>query len=134
MTMERRDEIGEAIAKEISHTIAKKIAIAIAFFFGFLFFIAFGGAAVLLLWNWLMPDIFQLRRLTFWEALGLLALCRILFGGFGRGGHAHSDRGRRGGEHKAWWKASRPPASAAATAATAATAPNPGSSEDTNNA
>jgi len=114
--MDRRDEMGEAIAKEISHTIAKKIAIGIAFFFGFLFFVAFGGVAVLLLWNWLMPDIFSLRRLTFWEALGLLALCRILFGGFGRGGHARSEGRRRGGQ-KPWWKGSRPPASDAMTAA-----------------
>ena len=102
--MDRRDEMGEAIAKEISHTIARKIAIGIALFFGFLFFIAFGGVVVLLLWNWLLPDIFHLRRITFWEALGLLALCRILFGGFGKGPRAHSERRRRGGEHKAWWR------------------------------
>ena len=106
--MDRREEIGEAIAKEISHTIAKKIAIGIALFFGFLFFIAFGGVVVLLLWNWLMPDIFDLRRLTFWEALGLLALCRILFGGFGRSAARASGRTPRRQEHKAWWKASRP--------------------------
>ena len=72
--MDRRDDIGEAIAREISQTIAKKIAIGFALFFGFLFFIAFGGVVVLLLWNWLIPDIFGLRRLMFWEALGLLAL------------------------------------------------------------
>jgi hypothetical protein len=70
------------------------------------FFIAFGGTAVLLLWNWLVPDLFGLRQLTFWEALGLLALSRILFGGFGRGGHGHDD-GRRRGKHRAWWKESR---------------------------
>jgi hypothetical protein len=115
MTMDRRDDIGEAIAREISHTIAKKIAIGFALFFGFLFFIAFGGVVVLLLWNWLIPDIFGLRRLVFWEALGLLALCRILFGGFGRGGHAHPE-GRRGGDRKAWWKSSKRPAGDAAAA------------------
>jgi hypothetical protein len=130
MNMDRRDEMGEAIAKEISHTIAKRIAIGITFFFGFLFFIAFGGVVVLLLWNWLMPDIFNLRRLTFWEALGLLALCRILFGGFGKGGHAPPEGRRRGKELKPWWKASRYPAGDAAT-----TAPTPEtkSAEVTNN-
>jgi hypothetical protein len=54
-------------------------------------FIGIGGAAVQLLWNWLMPPIFGWRPITFWQALGLLALCRILFGGFG---HHGSDRSR----------------------------------------
>jgi len=34
------------------------------------------------LWNWLMPAIFGLRMVTFWQALGLLILSKILFGGF----------------------------------------------------
>ena len=63
------------------------------------------------LWNWLLPDIFGLRRVTFWEALGLLALCRILFGGFGKGGsHGRSDGGRRSsGDGPPWWKKSKTP-------------------------
>ena len=51
--------------------------------FGFLLFIALGGEIVMQLWNWLLPPIFGLREITFWQALGILALCRILFGGFG---------------------------------------------------
>lgn len=47
-------------------------------------FVALGGEVVKLLWNWLVPTIFGWRQITFWQALGLLALCRILFGGFGR--------------------------------------------------
>jgi hypothetical protein len=50
---------------------------------GFLLFIALGGEIVMQLWNWLLPPIFGLREVTFWQALGILALCRILFGGFG---------------------------------------------------
>lgn len=46
-------------------------------------FIFIGGESVQLLWNWLLPPIFGWPRITFWQALGLLALCRILFGGFG---------------------------------------------------
>src|SRR5262245_20890060 len=46
-----------------------------------------GGTAVQLLWNWLMPAVFGWKELTFWQALGLLALCRILFGGLGGRGH-----------------------------------------------
>ena len=51
--------------------------------FGFLLFIALGGEIVMQLWNWLLPPIFGLREISFWQALGILALCRILFGGFG---------------------------------------------------
>ncbi len=46
-----------------------------------------GGELVKLLWNWLLPTLFGLRQITFWQAIGLLALCRILFGGFRLGGH-----------------------------------------------
>jgi hypothetical protein len=45
-----------------------------------------GGQIVMRLWNWLLPGLFGWKVITFWQALGLLVLCRILFGGFGRGG------------------------------------------------
>jgi hypothetical protein len=48
-------------------------------------FVALGGEIVRLLWNWLLPSLFGWPRITFWQALGLLALCRILFGGLGGG-------------------------------------------------
>lgn len=34
---------------------------------------------VMLLWNWLMPDIFGLQELTFWQSIGLTLLCSFLF-------------------------------------------------------
>jgi len=40
---------------------------------------------VMSLWNWLMPAIFSLRLITFWQALGLLVLARVLFGRVGGG-------------------------------------------------
>jgi hypothetical protein len=57
-------------------------------------FVFFGGETVMLLWNWLAPALFGLKQVTFWQGLGLLALCRILFGGFGMSGGA-SRRSRR---------------------------------------
>ena len=39
--------------------------------------------AVMSLWNWLMPAIFGTNPITFWQAVGLLLLSRILFGRFG---------------------------------------------------
>ena len=47
----------------------------------------FIGGEVVRLWNWLLPSLFGWRLTTFWQAVGLLALCRILFGGLGGRGH-----------------------------------------------
>ena len=63
---------------------------------GIVIFTAIGGEVVMLLWNWLAPTLFGLRLITFWQAIGLLALCRILFGGFGGGGHRNSRRRMEG--------------------------------------
>jgi hypothetical protein len=46
-----------------------------------LLFTFIGGEIVMRLWNWLVPALFGWRQITFWQALGLLILCRILFGG-----------------------------------------------------
>lgn len=46
-------------------------------------FVAVGGVVVLQLWNWLLPPLFGWPHIDFWQALGLLALSRILVGGFG---------------------------------------------------
>jgi len=62
---------------------------------GIVIFTTIGGEVVMLLWNWLAPALFGFRQVTFWQALGLLALCRILFGGFGMGGGGHRNSRRR---------------------------------------
>jgi len=71
--------------------------IAPAAILGILLFGFLGGELVRQLWNWLLPPLFGWRQITFWQALGLLALCRILFGGFGRHGSCGPGfRGRMG--------------------------------------
>jgi len=66
---------------------------------------ALGGAVVRGLWNWLMPALFGWPVLSFWQALALLALCRILFGRFGGRGF----RGGYGRRHMAArWEAMTP--------------------------
>jgi hypothetical protein len=62
---------------------------------GMLAFVAVGGGIVMLLWNWLLPPLFGWPEITFWQALGLLVLCRILFGGFGCHGPRRSGWRRR---------------------------------------
>lgn len=55
------------------------------------------GWVVMLLWNWLMPEIFGLKTLTYWQSWGVLALSCILFGRIGGGGGkgSRSDRKRK---------------------------------------
>jgi hypothetical protein len=55
------------------------------------------GLVVTALWNWLAPTVFGWHTINFGQALGLLVLSRILFGGF-RGGGPRMDWRRRMGE------------------------------------
>jgi hypothetical protein len=75
--------------------LTKLILIAPLAILGMVIFAWIGGELVMHLWNWLAPALFGLRLITFWQALGLLALCRILFGGFGLGGGGHRNSRRR---------------------------------------
>lgn len=61
-------------------------------------FVAVFGEIVMHLWNWLVPALFGGHQVNFWQALGLLVLCRILFGGFG----SHGPRGRRRAMSDRW--------------------------------
>ena len=58
---------------------------------GMAVFVALGGFIMRALWNALLPPLFGLPSVTFWQALGLLVLSRLLFGGFG----VHGMRGQR---------------------------------------
>ena len=60
-------------------------------------FVALMGFVVMSLWNWLMPAIFGLGTITYWQAWGLLILGRLLVGSFrmGGGGSGPSWRWRR---------------------------------------
>ena len=52
------------------------------------------GGAVMLLWNALLPGLFGWQAISFWQAIGLLVLSRILLGGL--------FRGRWSGHHGHW--------------------------------
>ena len=63
-------------------------------FLGFaILFVGLAGLAVMTLWNALLPAILGVSAITFWQALGLLVLSRILFGGYGRGGWGRGGNG-----------------------------------------
>ena len=57
-------------------------------------FLALFGAVTMWLWNWLMPTIFKLPEIGFWQAIGLLLLAQIFFKG-GRAGRAGKAQWRR---------------------------------------
>ena len=74
--------------------------IALAILMAFIF-----GAAVLLLWNWLMPDLFGLKTITYWQAWGLVLLAHILFKG-GHSGHGRGHKSRRDWARDEQWRES----------------------------
>lgn len=45
------------------------------------------GYFVMMLWNWLMPSLFGLVKINFWQAFGLVFLARLLFGSTGHCQH-----------------------------------------------
>jgi hypothetical protein len=63
------------------------IPIAIAAFLSLISFV------VMNLWNYLLPGILHVGFISFWQAMGIFILCKILFGFGGKGGH----RGIHGG-------------------------------------
>ena len=84
--------------------------IAFAVVLGFIF-----GAVVMWLWNWLMPGLFGLKLITYWQGVGLVILARLLFGAFGHGYPSHHPfnyhyqqyrRHYHGkwGDYNAWWQ------------------------------
>ena len=69
---------------------------------GVVLFVTLFGFIVKWLWNWLLPAIFTGAHLiTFWQALGLLLLTRILFGSWHGGGNKRRHRRER-------WEAMNP--------------------------
>jgi hypothetical protein len=59
----------------------------------FLAAIALFSVAVMFLWNKLLPGLFALPKINYWQAAGLLILARMLFGGLGPG-HFGPTKGR----------------------------------------
>jgi hypothetical protein len=76
-------------------TLPEKILAGIGFGILGIGLLALFGLAVMLLWNWLMPEIFGLKRLDYWQAWGLLALCWILFKNWSFNDNGDSSNRRR---------------------------------------
>lgn len=72
------------------------------------------GALIMVLWNWLMPDIFHLGTITYWQGFGIALLARLLLGGMGHKGYSdhHDDKSKHKyrykshmhhGQKRNWW-------------------------------
>ena len=60
------------------------------------------GSLVMFLWNGILPAVLGISTITFWQALGILVLSKILFGGF-MGGHGHHRCHGQGHDWKGRW-------------------------------
>jgi hypothetical protein len=69
-------------------------------------FVGVVGEVVMQLWNWLLPALFGWKPIGFWQALGLLVLCRILVGGFGS--HNHDKRAKARKKLEERWESLSP--------------------------
>ena len=88
------------IELKVKKNIEKGFKIFFKIVFGILFVIAVAlvlGYGVMWLWNGLMPDIFGLNTIGYWQAVGILVLAKLFFGGFG--GHASRKGGKRSKRH-----------------------------------
>ncbi|HEX3025443.1 MAG TPA: hypothetical protein VHP12_09545 [Chitinophagaceae bacterium] len=69
-------------------SITKKIGIGILFAIIATAGIALFGYIVMSLWNGILVSVLSVKAITFWQAMGILILSKILFGGFSKGcGH-----------------------------------------------
>ncbi|MDR2824052.1 MAG: hypothetical protein LBB41_02495 [Prevotellaceae bacterium] len=99
--------------KEMEKKIEKRVKGGFHKFFHGLFHVIFGVAAfaaftaiVMLLWNWLLPAIFGVAAINFWQALGVLVLSKILFGNFSFGKHWAHPHGHHNVMRDKWLKMS----------------------------
>jgi hypothetical protein len=85
-----------------SNWIVRCIGIAIAVTVGVFLL----GYVTMQLWNWLIPTIFTgAVVINYWQAMGILVLSKILFGGFhGRGRHCGGHRGHWRSRWKQKWE------------------------------
>ena len=93
----------ERDVKEFVKKIVKVIfMIIIVILFAFLV-----GYVVMWLWNWLMPHIFGLTTITYWQAVGLLILAKFLFGIGNHSSKSQSSKKSKKGKMEDWCKSRR---------------------------
>ncbi|MEO0572493.1 MAG: hypothetical protein AAF039_12370 [Bacteroidota bacterium] len=92
--MEYKNELEQRMESKVKDFVTK--AVKILFFALFIIAMLFlVGYIVMLLWNWLMPELFGLSAISYWQAFGILILAKIIFGFGGGNGPGKSHKKRR---------------------------------------
>ena len=87
-------EPGEAGSRPVRR-IVRVAALVLAGVAAMILFAAVFGWLVEILWNWVMPPLFGLKAITFWQAFGILLLAKLLFGGVAPRYRRRDERWRR---------------------------------------
>lgn len=84
--MDFKKDMEKQMEDKAKHYVTKAFKVfAIIVFCTVLFLLA--NYVLMRLWNWLMPELFNLPMITYWQALGILIMAKIIFGfGGGKGG------------------------------------------------
>ncbi|MCB0735448.1 MAG: hypothetical protein H6608_11970 [Flavobacteriales bacterium] len=80
--------------KMVGHWVAKVVKGIVLF----VLFMGVFGFAFMYLWNALLPQLFGLPVISYWQGIGLIIISRALFGSWGGGGK------HGGGHHRQHWK------------------------------
>ncbi len=92
--MEHKERIERSVERKFEEGFKKVIKVIFFIIFGI--FIAFlVGYIVMLLWNWLMPFLFGLPEVGYWQAVGILILAKIIFGFGGGNGPSKKSASKR---------------------------------------
>lgn len=76
----------------MGHKVGRIIGMTILGVFGAAFLGLVLGYLVEYLWNWLMPSVFGVGKISYWQAFGLFILAKLLFGGMGHHGPHHAPK------------------------------------------
>ena len=92
--MDYKHELEQKIEYKVKDYVTKgvKILFFAIFMIGIFFLV---GYVLMQLWNWLMPDLFGLSTITYWQAFGILVLAKIIFGFGGGNGPGKGHKKRR---------------------------------------
>lgn len=92
--MEHNERIKQSVERNVEEGVKKVVKV---FFFiilgiGIAFLV---GYIVMRLWNWLMPELFGLPIVGYWQAVGILLLAKIIFGFGGGDGPGSSEKSKK---------------------------------------
>ena len=97
--MEHSKDFEKRVEKKVEHYVKKAVKVIAMVILGAILFLL-ANYLLMWLWNWLMPEVFGLSTITYWQALGIFVLAKLLFG-FGGGGGKNKGRS----SHKKKFKA-----------------------------